>query len=80
MVDREGVAECLEKKKTIRRGGPPWLTDVVVAISVLIVILAVVAFLYGKEAIERPFLAFFILLAWLGALVGLKVPSGTHRQ
>jgi hypothetical protein len=68
-----------QEKENDRKGRPPWLTDVVIAISVLIVMLAVVAILYGRDVIERPILALFILLAWLGALVGLKVPSSTRR-
>jgi hypothetical protein len=68
-----------QEKENDRKGRPPWLTDVVIAISVLIVMLAVVAILYGRDVIERPILVLFILLAWLGALVGLKVPSSTRR-
>ena len=51
-----------------------------VALSILIVMIAVLAFLYGKEVIERPILALFLLLAWLGALVGLAIPSDPGKQ
>jgi hypothetical protein len=69
-----------EEKDSEKKSRPPWLTNVVVAISVLLVMLAVVAILYGRDVIERPILALFVLLAWLGALVGLKVPGSTRRQ
>jgi hypothetical protein len=69
-----------KEKESDKKSRPPWLTDVVVGISILILMLAVVAILYGRDVIERPILALFILLAWLGALVGLKVPSSARRQ
>ncbi len=69
-----------EEKESNKKSRPPWLVKVVVAISILIVMLGVVAFLYGNEVIERPILALFILLAWVGALVGLDVPGGPGRQ
>jgi hypothetical protein len=67
----------IEEKERNNRSKPPWLVDVLVAIGILIVLLSVVAFLYGKDIIERPVLALFILLAWLGALVGIKIPDST---
>jgi hypothetical protein len=69
-----------EEKEDEKKGRPPWLTDLVLAISVLIVMVAVVAILYGRDVIERPILALFVLLAWLGAFVGLKVPRSTGRH
>lgn len=70
----------VEDKEGNKKSKPPWLAKVSVAISILIVLLGVVAFLYGKEVIERPILAFFILLAWVGALVGLDIPGGPGKQ
>ena len=67
----------VEEKEGNNKSKPPWLVDVLVAISILIVLLGVVAFLYGRDIIERPILALFILLAWVGALVGVKIPDST---
>jgi hypothetical protein len=69
-----------DNNESSKKSRPPWLVNVVVALSILIVIIAVVAFLYGKEVIERPILGLFLLLAWLGALVGLAIPSGPGNQ
>lgn len=68
------------KREDNKKSKPPWLVTVVVGMSILIVTLGVAAFLYGREVIERPILAFFILLAWVGALVGLNIPGGPSRQ
>ena len=70
----------VEEKESSNQSRPPWLVDVLVAISILIVLLGVVAFLYGKDIIGRPILALFILPAWLGALVGVKIPGVTGGQ
>jgi hypothetical protein len=69
-----------EEKARKRNSRPPRVVNIVVAISILIVMIGVVAFLYGKDVIERPILALFILFAWLGALVGLRVSGSPGRQ
>ena len=68
-----------KEKESNKKSRPPWVANVIVAISILIVMIAIVALLYGNDIIQRPILALFVLLAWLGALVGLKVPSGSGR-
>jgi len=71
----------LPKEKEINKSSKqPWLVNVLIAMSILIAMLGVVTFLYGNEVIERPILALFILLAWVGTLVGLKIPGGPGRQ
>jgi hypothetical protein len=69
-----------QEKESTKVNRPPWLADLLVAITLLVVILSVVAFLYGRAVIERLFLAVFVLVAWLGALVGLKIPGGPGKQ
>ena len=69
-----------EEREGKKENRPPWVINTVVAISILIVMIGVVAFLHGKDVIERPILALFVLLAWLGALVGLKVSGSPGRQ
>lgn len=68
------------KREDNKKSRPPWLVTLVVGMSMLVVMLGVVAFLYGREVIERPILAFFVLLAWVGALVGLNIPGSPGSQ
>jgi len=69
-----------KEKESTKGNRPPWLADVLVAITLLDVMLSVVAFLYARAVIERPLLAVFVLVAWLGALVGLNIPGGPGNQ
>jgi prepilin signal peptidase PulO-like enzyme (type II secretory pathway) len=45
------------------------------AIVLLIIIAASFTYTLRNELVERPFLLLFILLAWLGALVGIDIGS-----
>ncbi len=69
-----------EEKESNKKSKPSRIAKLSVAMSILIALLGVVAFLYGREVIERPLLALFVLLAWVGALVGLDIPGGPGRQ
>jgi uncharacterized membrane protein len=54
---------------------PRWLVPALVATSILI-IMAVGAYLvFGRELFQRPFLAITVVIAWLGALVGISIGS-----
>ena len=56
-----------------REPRPRWLVGLLLATS-LLVIMAVGAYvLYGRELFQRPFLAVAVVIAWLGAIVGLTL-------
>jgi hypothetical protein len=54
---------------------PRWLVPVLVAASILIVLVIGAYLLFGRELFQRPFLAVAVVIAWLGALVGITVGS-----
>ena len=67
------------ESKGSEQGKPRWLVPALVATSLLIV-LAVGAYLvFGRELFQRPFLAIAVLIAWLGALVGISIGSDPGR-
>ena len=53
----------------------PLLREVLIAITILVILIVIFAYLYGNDIIERPLLALLILFAWLGAFVGTKIHS-----
>jgi len=53
----------------------PLLREALIAITILVILIVIFAYLYGNEIIERPLLALLILFAWLGAFVGTKIHS-----
>ena len=67
------------ESKGSEQGKPRWLVLALVATSLLIV-LAVGAYLvFGRELFQRPFLAIAVVIAWLGALVGISIGSDPGR-
>jgi small-conductance mechanosensitive channel len=61
------------------KGSLRWLVLILAAISILIV-MAVGAYLFhGRELFQRPFLAIALVIAWLGALVGISIGSDPGR-
>ena len=53
----------------------PLLREALIAITILVILIVIFAYLYGNEIIERPLLALLILFAWLGAFAGTKIHS-----
>jgi uncharacterized membrane protein len=54
---------------------PRWLVPALVATSILIIMAVGAYVLYGRELLQRPFLALAVVIAWLGALVGISIGS-----
>ena len=52
---------------------PRWLVGMLVASSVLIIVAVVAYFMFGRELFQRPFLLAAVVIAWLGALVGISI-------
>ena len=57
------------------RHRPRWLVGLFVATSVLIIVAVVAYFMFGRELFQRPFLLAAVVIAWLGALVGISIGS-----
>jgi len=58
---------------------PRWLVPILVATSLLIVMAVGAYLLYGRALVQRPFLAIALVVAWLGALVGISIGSDPGR-
>ena len=54
---------------------PPWLVRLLIATSLLVIMALGTYLLYGRELFQRPFLAVAVVIAWLGALVGITIGS-----
>ena len=52
---------------------PRWFVPLLVATSILIVMAVGAYLLYGRELFQRPFLVAAVVIAWLGALVGISI-------
>jgi len=52
---------------------PQWLVPLLVATSILIVMAVGAYLLYGRELFQRPLLVAAVVIAWLGALVGIGI-------
>lgn len=64
--DADGHVAHLEQR-------PRWLVGLLVA-TVILIIIAVGAYLmFGRELFQRPFLLAAVVIAWLGALVGVSI-------
>ena len=59
--------------ETRGRHRPRWLVGLLVASSVLIIVAVVAYFMFGRELFLRPFLLAAVVIAWLGALVGISI-------
>ena len=76
------MVRCTERirKMGIKNKGnqghmPPWLVRLLIATSLLVIMALGAYFLYGRELFQRPFLAVAVVVAWLGALVGITIGS-----
>jgi len=58
---------------------PRWLVPILVASSLLIVMAVGAYLLFGRELFQRPFLAIALVIAWLGALVGVNISGDSDR-
>jgi hypothetical protein len=54
---------------------PRWLVGLLIATSLLVILAVGAYFLLGRELFQRPFLAVAVVIAWLGALVGISIGS-----
>jgi hypothetical protein len=61
------------------KGRPRWLVPALAATSLLIMVAVGAYLLYGRELFQRPFLAITLVIAWLGALVGMSIGSDPGR-
>lgn len=57
------------------RSRPRWLVPILVCAGLLIVMAVGAHLLYGRELFQRPFLVVAVVVAWLGALVGISIGS-----
>jgi len=61
--------------ETRGRHRPRWLVGLLIAASVLIIVAVGAYLLFGRELFQRPFLIAAVVIAWLGALVGISIGS-----
>ena len=54
---------------------PGWLVGLLIATVVLIIVAVAAYLLFGRELFQRPFLIAAVVIAWLGALVGISIGS-----
>ena len=54
---------------------PRWLIALLLATSLLVIMAVGAYFAFGRELFQRPFLIVAVLVAWLGALVGITIGS-----
>ena len=55
------------------RQRPRWLIALLLATSLLVIIAVGAYFALGRELFQRPFLIVAVVVAWLGALVGITI-------
>lgn len=55
------------------RHRPRWLVGLLVASVVLIIVAVAACMMFGRELFQRPFLVVAVVIAWLGALVGISI-------
>jgi hypothetical protein len=63
------------ENKSNQRHTPPWLVRLLIATSLLVIMALGAYLLYGRELFQRPLLAVAVVIAWLGALVGISIGS-----
>ena len=54
---------------------PRWLIALLLATSLLVIMAVGAYFALGRELFQRPFLIVVVVIAWLGALVGISIGS-----
>jgi anti-sigma-K factor RskA len=69
----------LTESRGNERSRPRWLVPILVASSLLIVMAVGAYLLFGRELFQRPFLAIALVIAWLGALVGVSIGGDSGR-
>ena len=52
---------------------PGWLVALLLATSLLIIMAVGAYFMFGRELFQRPLLVVLVVIAWLGALVGISL-------
>jgi hypothetical protein len=57
------------------RQRPRWLIVLLLATSLLVIMAVGAYFWLGRELLQRPFLIVAVVVAWLGALVGITIGS-----
>ncbi len=55
------------------RRRPRWLVGLLIATSLLIIMAVGAYFMFGRELFQRPFLLVAVVIAWLGAVVGISL-------
>ena len=65
----------LDGDKETEKHRPRWLIGLVIASIVLVIVAVGAYFIFGRELLQRPFLIVAVLVAWLGALVGITIGS-----
>jgi hypothetical protein len=58
-----------------RKHRPRWLVGLLMATTLLVILALGAYLLYGRELFQRPFLVIAVVVAWLGALVGIGIGS-----
>jgi hypothetical protein len=58
-----------------RKHRPRWLVRLLMATTLLVILALGAYLLYGRELFQRPFLVIAVVVAWLGALVGIGIGS-----
>lgn len=59
--------------ETPKPGTTHWAVYALVALTTLLILFGLAFLVSGREVVERPFLIFFLLLAWLGLLSGFAL-------
>lgn len=67
-----------DKTSTKDTGKAGWIINVFAALTILIILFGLAFLVSGREIVERPFLIFFLLLAWVGLLSGIALGRSTN--
>ena len=67
-----------DKTSTKDTGNAGWIINVFAALTILIILFGLAFLVSGREIVERPFLIFFLLLAWVGLLSGIALGRSTN--
>ena len=75
MEDQPSTDGYLDRDAENEEHRPRWLVGLLIAASVLIIVTVGADLLFGRELFQRPFLIAAVVIAWLGALVGISIGS-----
>jgi hypothetical protein len=67
-----------DKTSTKDTGKAGWIIFVFAALTILIILFGLAFLVSGREIVERPFLIFFLMLAWVGLLSGIALGRSTN--